>query len=200
MKNKLVHGLFISICFSWSVAVIAEPAKAAETIAVSEQNAASCSPFFQQSMRKLHSQEQVDLCALTAGKTVLAVNTASNCGFTPQFKSLEALHKKYLSQGLVVIGFPSDDFFQEEDDEKDTAKVCFVNYGVTFTMLETTAVRGDDANKVFAHLADKTTAPKWNFYKYLISADGQKIQHFNSKVKPTDAEFIAALENALITK
>ena len=197
MKNKLVSGLVLSLCLSWSAIVFAEPVEKSAETANDKIQAVSCPVFFQQSMRKLHSQEQVDLCQLTAGKTVLAVNTASNCGFTPQFKSLEALHKKYQAQGLVVIGFPSDDFFQEEDDEKDTAKVCFVNYGVTFTMLETTAVRGDDANKVFTYLAEQTTAPKWNFYKYLVSADGKKVQHFNSKVKPSDAEFITAIENAL---
>ena len=200
MTIKLVHGLVISMCFSWSTAFAAEPDHSAPTSAAITQKSASCPAFFQQTMRKLHSSERVDLCALTAGKTVLAVNTASNCGFTPQFKSLEALHKKYQNQGLVVIGFPSSTFFQEEDDEKDTAEVCFVNYGVTFTMLETSAVRGDDANPVFAHLAEQTTAPKWNFYKYLISADGQKVQHFNSKVKPSDDAFIAAVESALISK
>lgn len=156
-----------------------------------------CPSFLDQKFRKLHAQDMVDLCQLTASKTVLMVNTASNCGFTPQFKSLEALHKKYKDQGLVVIGFPSDDFYQEEDDEKDTAKVCFVNYGVTFTMLETTAVRGDDANATFAHLGEKSTAPKWNFYKYLVSDNGKNIQHFNSRVKPTDEDFVTAIESAL---
>lgn len=200
MTIKLVHGLAISICFSWSATIVAEPNHSPKATAAITQNSTSCPVFFQQTMRKLHSTERVDLCTLTAGKTVLVVNTASNCGFTPQFKSLEALHKKYQNQGLVVIGFPSDDFFQEEDDEKDTAEVCFVNYGVTFTMLETSSVRGDDANPVFAHLAEQTTAPKWNFYKYLISADGQKVQHFNSKIKPSDDRFITAVESVLISK
>lgn len=158
---------------------------------------ASCPDFLNHTMRKLHSSEHVDLCVLTQGKTVVIVNTASNCGFTPQFKSLQNLHDTYKDKGLVVIGFPADNFFQEEDDEKDTAKVCYVNYGVTFTMLETSSVRGDDANKVFKHLAKQTTAPKWNFYKYIVSAQGEKIQHFNSRVKPDDTEFITALEAAL---
>lgn len=156
-----------------------------------------CAPFLRYTIRRLHSQVQLDLCELTAGKPVLIVNTASHCGFTPQFKGLEAIHKKYQSQGLVVLGFPSDNFFQEEDEEKDTAKVCFVNYGVTFPMLQTIDVRGSDAHPIFKHVADKTTSPKWNFYKYLISGDGKHIKHFNSRVTPDDAEFIQAIEAVL---
>lgn len=157
----------------------------------------SCAAFLDHSFRKLHAKESVDLCELTAGKPVLIVNTASNCGFTPQFKALEAIHKKYKDDGLVVIGFPADNFFQEEDEEKDTAEVCFVNYGVTFTMLQTTSVRGDDANAVFKHLGEQTTSPKWNFYKYLVSKDGKSIQHFNSRVSPDEQEFIDAVEQVL---
>ncbi|MGL5359787.1 MAG: glutathione peroxidase, partial [Shewanella sp.] len=104
--------------------------------------ASTCPDYLNVQMRKLHSQDSVNLCELTQGKPVLIVNTASNCGYTSQFKSLEALHKQYKDKGLVVIGFPSDDFFQEENDEKDTAKVCYINYGVTFTMLATSGVRG----------------------------------------------------------
>ena len=159
----------------------------------------SCAGFLRHQVRLLHSERQLDLCKLTADKTVLIVNTASHCGFTPQFKALEALYKKYRQQGLVVLGFPSDDFFQEDDDEKDTAKVCFINYGVTFPMLQTMAVRGSDAHPIFKYLADKTTSPKWNFYKYLVSIDGQKIKHFNSRVKPDSTEFIQAIEAALFS-
>ena len=149
-------------------------------------------------MRKLHSQEQVDLCQLSQGKTLLLVNTASNCGFTKQFKGLEALHQQFKDQGLVVVGFPSDSFFQEENEEKDTAKVCFVNYGVTFTMLETTPVRGSKANAVFKHLADRTTSPKWNFYKYLVSNNGETIEHFNSRVAPENEQLQSAIKKALV--
>ncbi len=164
---------------------------------VSTENTASCLPFLNQKIRKLHSSKEVDLCKLTAGKPVLLVNTASNCGFTPQFKSLEALHKKYKEKGLVVLGFPSDDFFQEEDEEKETAKVCYVNYGVTFTMLTPNAVRGSDVQPVFKHLGDEVGAPMWNFFKYIVSADGKKIERFNSKVKPDSKEFVAAVESVL---
>ena len=96
-----------------------------------------------------------------------------------------------------MIGFPSNDFFQEEDEEKATADICFVNYGVTFTMLSPVHVWGSNAHPIFKELADKTTAPKWNFYKYLISADGKNIQHFNSKVTPDSDVFINAVNTIL---
>ena len=190
-------ALLASICMPLLGASAVSVAESQQHAAGMATKQAECPAFLQQNYRKLHSEQTIDLCQATAGKTVLIVNTASNCGFTPQFKSLEAVHKKYQDQGLVVIGFPADNFFQEEDEEKDTAEVCFVNYGVTFTMLQTTSVRGDDANPVFKHLADKTTAPKWNFYKYLVSDNGKKIQHFNSRVKPDDKKFVDALESAL---
>ena len=195
--KKLTLTLLSTIAGAAMMAPTANAASSGSVDASASEQSAQCAPFLNHSFRKLHAQDQVDLCALTAGKPVLVINTASNCGFTPQFKALEALHKQYKDQGLVVVGFPSDDFFQEEDDEKDTAEVCFVNYGVTFTMLQTSPVRGSDANPVFKHLADETTAPKWNFYKYLISKDGQQVKHFNSRVKPDEAEFIQAVEAVL---
>ena len=164
---------------------------------LSPVSAESCPDYLQVSMKKLHSSEQVNLCELAANKPVLIVNTASNCGFTPHFKSLEALHKKYKDQGLVVIGFPSNDFFQEESAEKNTAKVCYVNYGVTFTMLAPSAVRGSDVNSVFKFLGEKSTSPKWNFYKYLIDGKGEKVTSFSPKVSPDEAEFVASIETLL---
>jgi glutathione peroxidase len=162
----------------------------------SQAYAQSCDDFTNVSMRKLHSEESVNLCEFK-NKPLLIVNTASNCGFTDQFEDLEKLHKTYKDQGLVVIGFPSDDFFQEENDEADTAKVCFVNYGVSFTMLSTSSVRGDDANAVFKHLNAQTSSPNWNFYKYLVSADRTKVTRFNSRTKPFSAELIQAIESNL---
>ncbi|NKF50048.1 glutathione peroxidase [Shewanella sp. WXL01] len=170
---------------------------ALSALSFSTAQAASCPDYLDVKARKLHSEDVVDLCELTQGKPVLIVNTASNCGFTPQFEALEAVHKQYKDDGLVVIGFPSDDFFQEEKDEAKTADVCFVNYGVTFTMVATSEVRGDGANSVFQHLNDKTSSPKWNFYKYLVSGDGKQVQQFNSRVKPDSAELKQAIESVL---
>lgn len=169
------------------------------TLSVSNnaQAEASCPAYLDTSFTKLHSSEKVNLCELTQGKPVLIVNTASNCGYTPHFKKLEAIHKKYQEDGLVVIGFPSNDFFQEEADEKKTADVCFINYGVTFTMLSTSAVRGDDANSVFKYLNEKSSSPKWNFYKYLIDGEGKQVNNFSPRVSPDDAEFTQAIETLL---
>ena len=158
--------------------------------------AEQCNDFTNVEMRKLRSDKTIDLCQFK-DKPLLIVNTASNCGFTPQFEGLEKIHQQYKDQGLVVLGFPSDDFFQEEDDEKDTAKVCFINYGVTFNMFSPISVRGKNAHSLFKHLGDKTSSPKWNFYKYIVSKDRQTVTKFNSKTTPDDAELIKVIEQSL---
>ncbi len=164
---------------------------------VSHADEANCASLFAHKMKKLHSNESVDLCQLTKGKAVLVVNTASHCGYTGQFKGLEALHKQYADKGLVLMGFASDDFFQEADDEAETAKVCYVNYGVTFTMLAPSSVRGDDANPVFKSINQKSSKPSWNFTKYLIDDQGQVVQRFSSGVKPSAVELNSAIEKTL---
>ena len=98
--------------------------------------AADCPPLLEGSLPKLRAKESIDLCQRFAGKPLLIVNTASFCGFAPQFKGLEALNQRYKAQGLELIGVPSDDFKQEAKDGEETAKVCYVNYGVAFTMID----------------------------------------------------------------
>ncbi len=159
--------------------------------------AGACPAFLDHDFQKLRSRESVNLCEAAAGKPLLVVNTASHCGFTSQFEGLEAVHQKYKDRGLFVVGFPSDDFRQEADTEAETAEVCFVNYGVTFTMLAPTAVKGAEANPVFSELGARTQAPNWNFNKYLVSADGKVVQRFPGKVEPQSAELTAAIENLL---
>lgn len=178
LKNIVLTSLLAPSLFAFSV------------------SAAECNDFTNQDVRKLRSKESINLCQFK-DKPLLIVNTASNCGFTPQFEQLEALHKEYKEQGLVVLGFPSDSFFQEENDEKDTAEMCFINYGVTFNMMATSDVKGSDANPLFKHLADKTRSPSWNFNKYLVSKDRQTITHFGSRVKPQSDELKQAIEKAL---
>lgn len=157
-----------------------------------------CPALLQQELPKLRSKESVDLCEAFRGKALVVVNTASHCGFTPQFKGLEALYQRYKAQGLEVLGVPSDDFFQESDDEAETAEVCYVNYGVTFTMTQTQPVRGRDATPLFRQLADQAgQAPRWNFYKYVVDRNGSVVAHFSSKVQPDDPRMIAAVEKAL---
>ncbi len=158
---------------------------------------ASCPDFLNHEMRRLHSKENVNLCEVTAGKPVLIVNTASHCGYTPQFKGLEALHRTYQDQGLVVVGFASDSFKQEAESEAKAADVCYVNYGVSFTMLAPTPVRGDDANAVFKALGAQAGEPRWNFNKYLVDGDGTVIEHFDSGTRPDSAQLTSAIEKVL---
>jgi glutathione peroxidase len=161
-----------------------------------EAAAPACAQWLDHDIGKLHSEETLDLCTLTADHPVLLVNTASFCGYTPQFKGLEALHQQYKDKGLVVIGFPSNDFFQEADSAEETANVCYVNYGVTFPMTSEIKVKGDAAHPIYRHLGS-AGAPSWNFNKYLIGRNGEIIEHFDSRVEPDSAELQAAIERAL---
>ncbi|WP_115718778.1 glutathione peroxidase [Gallaecimonas mangrovi] len=149
--------------------------------------------------RKLNSDQTVNLCQAYKGKTLLIVNTASYCGFTPQFKGLEALYSQYKDKGLVILGFPSDDFNQEADNEKTTADICFTKYKVKFPMFEKLHVKGADADPMYRILAKEANGgvPKWNFYKYLVGKDGKVIELFSSKTTPESDELQSAIEKAL---
>ncbi len=160
-------------------------------------SAFACPEYLQGEYRKLHSKDSVNICELMENKTVLVVNTASHCGFTSQFKELEALHKKYKDKGLVVVGFASDDFKQEDADEEKAAEICYLNYGVTFTMLAPTHVTGEQANPVFKALAAQAKEPKWNFNKYLVGKDGKLVEYFGSMTKPDSPKLAAAIEAQL---
>ncbi|MDX3772746.1 glutathione peroxidase [Chromatiaceae bacterium AAb-1] len=160
--------------------------------------ASQCGEILGHSMQHLRTKESVDLCDSFKGKTLLIVNTASKCGFTPQFEGLEVLYQKYREQGLVVLGFPSDDFFQEHNDAEKTAEVCYLNYGVDFPMFAASNVRGKKANPVFKALIEKSgESPAWNFNKYLVSADEQTVIHFGSRTRPDDEKLLSALETLL---
>ena len=157
----------------------------------------NCADIFKHSMRELHSSNVIDLCKLTQNKPTLVVNTASHCGFTGQFKSLEALHKKYSPKGLVVIGFASDDFNQEDKDEAKAAQICYANYGVTFTMLAPSHVKGAIPNPIFNEIIKQSKAPRWNFNKYIIDKKGVVTSHFGSLTKPTSNKFLNAIDEVL---
>ncbi|MDN3381720.1 glutathione peroxidase [Pseudoalteromonas sp. APC 3358] len=179
--------------------LINAPLQAQTPSIINKISTQDCQDFTNVDIRKLRSKESINLCQFK-NKPLLIVNTASNCGFTYQFKGLEALYQQYKEQGLVVLGFPSDDFFQEEDNETETAKVCFVNYGVTFPMFATSKVRGSEANPIFKYLNEQTSSPNWNFYKYLVSADRKTVLRFNSKVAPNSEQMITAIETAFSDK
>ena len=159
-----------------------------------------CHELLNFSATKLRSSEKINFCERFAGKALLVVNTASQCGFTPQFKGLEKLNKAY-GDKLAIVGFPSNDFRQEHTDTKKVADVCYLNYGVTFTMLEPSSVKGESANKVFKSLGERTgKQPDWNFNKYLISADGKTTKHFSSGVKPMGDELRGEIDAVLASK
>ncbi len=149
--------------------------------------------------RKLASDEQVNLCDAYAGKVVLVVNTASKCGNTPQYDGLEKLHAKYGEDGLVVLGFPSNDFLgQEPGTEAEIKKFCRLTYGVKFPMFEKTTVRKENAHPFFAQLADAAgTYPTWNFHKFLIGRDGKLVAEFSPRTQPDAPKLMASLREAL---
>ena len=161
---------------------------------------AKCHDLQNFSATQLRSSEKIDFCENFNGKAMLVVNTASQCGFTSQFKDLEALHQQYGEQ-LAIVGFPSNDFHQEHVDTEKVANVCYLNYGVTFTMLEPSNVTGKSANALFKALGERSgEQPSWNFNKYLISADGSKVSYFPANVKPTGEKMLMAITSMLETK
>ena len=196
MKAKIMAPVLFSIVLSSALAVPVVWA-ADQGGTPSTADASSCPKYLDQEFRKLHSSKTVNLCTEFAGKPLLIINTASFCGFTPQFKGLEALHKKYDDRGLVVVGFPSDDFRQEADGEAKTAEVCYLNYGVTFTMLAPISVKGPNAHPLFKELARQSTAPRWNFNKYLVGPSGAVVKHFGSSTTPESPILIESIEKML---
>jgi glutathione peroxidase len=158
---------------------------------------AACPALLDQRVPRLQDEKPQHLCQY-AGKVLLVVNTASYCGYTSQFKGLEALNARFAARGLVVMGFPSNDFRQEDADAARTADVCFNTWGVQFPMFATGAVRGAGAQPLFRALASATgQAPSWNFNKYLVGRDGRPIAHYGSAVDPGDRALVAAIEQAL---
>jgi len=151
------------------------------------------------SYRPLAGKAPVNLKQQYAGQVLLIVNTASKCGYTPQYEGLEALHQRYASQGFAVLGFPSNDFKgQEPGSEKEIQEFCTLTYGVKFPMFEKVTVTGDNATPLYRSLAQATgTAPGWNFHKYLIGRDGRVVANFPSKVKPDDPSVVEAIEHEL---
>lgn len=164
---------------------------------VTQAQSGECPAFLDHEFQRLHSSDRVNLCAAYGGQPMLIVNTASHCGFTPQFKGLEALHRTYGARGLVVIGFPSDDFDQEAASQAETAEVCYRNFGVTFTMVAPSSVKGPGANPVFRELARQSREPGWNFSKYLVRPDGTVAGAFGSRVDPDSPELREAIEQLL---
>jgi glutathione peroxidase len=160
--------------------------------------ASNCPAWLNVSMPRLQDDAPQGLCQYS-GRVLLVVNTASKCGFTPQYEGLEKLHARLQSRGLTVLGFPSGDFGgQELASNKQIAEFCENTFNVKFPMFAKSKVKGPGANPLFAHLASATSqAPGWNFHKYLISRDGTQILSFDSSVAPDDPRLAAAVERML---
>lgn len=181
---KILAALLLAA--SWSFAV---PAHA--------QQPAACPALLDHTFPRLQDEKPQSLCQY-AGQVLLVVNTASYCGFTPQYKDLEALYAKYRGRGFAVLGFPSNDFLQEKGSNKEVADFCENTFGVQFPMFGISAVRGADANPLFRELATQSgRAPLWNFHKYLIGRDGKVIAQYSSLTTPNDAVLVRAIEEQL---
>lgn len=147
--------------------------------------------------------QDVSLATYT-GKVLLVINVASKCGFTKQYAGLEALYKKYADKGLVVVGFPANNFLgQEPGSESEIKQFCTLNYGVTFPLFAKISVKGDDQHPLYKYLTSKETDPEfagditWNFNKFLIGKDGKILNRFGSKTPPENPELVKAVEEAL---
>lgn len=139
----------------------------------------------------------VSLCQFR-GKVLLVVNTASECGFTPQYEQLEAMHRKLSPRGLVIVGFPSNDFQQERGSSREIAEFCKLNYGVSFPMFEPSGVSGRRANPFYAELSRRSgTPPGWNFHKYLVDRGGDRVQSFPTAMRPDDPKLVREIERLL---
>lgn len=191
-------GLMVALMTSaLTQAAPTAPVAPAMPLAVAPTSA-TCPAILTHSFNRLQDEAPQNLCQYT-GKVVLVVNTASYCGFTGQYEGLEALYAKYKDKGLVVLGFPSNDFGkQEPGTDKEIADFCFNTYAVKFPMFSKTVVSGPNRNALFAQLAKETgTTPKWNFYKYLIDRNGKVVDSYNSMTKPQGKGLVADIEKLL---
>lgn len=153
---------------------------------------AACPELLNHRFTSLQGQP-VDLCRFS-NRPILVVNTASKCGYTPQFEKLEDLHRRYRDRGLVVLGFPSNDFNQEPGTNREIAEFCRLTYLIDFPMIEKSAVSGPGADAFFKQLQAVTgEAPQWNFHKYLIAPDGRTVYSFRSRVEPDSREILSKL-------
>lgn len=160
---------------------------------------AACPEALDFERRTLASNQRVNLCQMYAGKVILIVNTASKCAFTPQYNGLEALYRRYHDRGLVVLGFPSNDFgAQEPGSETQIQDFCQTTYNVNFPMFAKTRVISGHADPLYEVLARQGGGyPAWNFHKYLLDRNGRVAASFPSRVKPMDPRLIKAIEELL---
>jgi glutathione peroxidase len=165
--------------------------------AFASEGAAACPPTLAHTYPRLQDEKPQSLCQYR-GKVVLVVNTASFCGFTGQYKGLEELYSRYKDKGLVVLGFPSNDFSQETGSNQQIAEFCENTFGVKFPMFAKDSVKGPDASPLFKQLAQLSgTAPRWNFHKYLLGRDGKLVDQYSSLTAPDSKGLVRAVEQQL---
>ncbi len=195
LKRLLPLAVGSALALGASFHTVAQTAKPAAT---ATKAAATCPVVLQHTFNRLQDEKPQNLCQY-AGKVVLVVNTASYCGFTGQYEGLEALYAKYQPNGLVILGFPSNDFGkQEPGTNKEIADFCFNTYAVKFPMFAKSVVSGGGRNPLFAQLAQATgTTPKWNFYKYLIDRNGKVIDSYSSMTSPSSRSLVSDIESLL---
>jgi len=157
---------------------------------------AACPPLLDHQYKTLQGG-QINLCEF-ADRPILVVNTASKCGFTPQFEKLEGLYREYKKRGLMVVGFPSNDFRQELATNQEIGEFCLLTYNVEFPMVEKSSVTGPGADLLYKQLREVTgEAPKWNFHKYLIAPGGKQVYSFATRVEPDAPEIMSKLKPLL---
>lgn len=159
----------------------------------------SCPDTLNFTVQSLNDDQEVNLCEAYAGKVVLIVNTASKCAFTPQYEGLEALYETYKHRGLVVLGFPSNDFAsQEPGTEAEIKTFCRMTYGVQFPMFTKTRVKKNNADPLYQKLGEAAGSwPKWNFHKYLLDRNGQLVGSYGSFTKPRSKKLVKQIESLL---
>ena len=201
LSPRLPHLLTAALLAAAPLARAADaPARPPVAPAQPAPGQAACPALLNHTFERLQDEAPQSLCQY-AGKVVLVVNTASYCGFTGQYKGLEALSAKYRDQGLVVLGFPSNDFAQETGSNNQIADFCENTFGVKFPMFTKTPVRGSDANAFYRQLAAQAgQAPRWNFHKYLVGRSGTVVGSFGSSVEPQSKSVTEAIERQLALK
>lgn len=201
MTKFKAHKLWATLAFCISgLFIFVADAQAQSSGATAQSAATACPSLLSYTFPRLQDEKPQSLCQYS-GKVILVVNTASYCGFTPQYKGLEALYDKYKDRGLVVLGFPSNDFAQEKATNQEIADFCENTFGVKFPMFTKTSVTGDAAVPFFKQLAQAPgQRPKWNFYKYLIGRDGKLIDSYNSMTGPDSRSLVQAIEKSLANK
>lgn len=189
LYRRLIPFLLAAASLGGGTAAVAASPAAAQ--------AATCPSTLQHTFGRLQDEKPQSLCQY-AGKVLLVVNTASFCGFTGQYKGLEALYSRYKDKGLVVLGFPSNDFSQETGNNAQIAEFCENTFGVKFPMFVKSSVKGAEASAFYRQLAEAAGGPpRWNFHKYLIGRDGKVVDSYTSLTAPDSKSLVKAIEEQL---